>query len=359
MALFGVIRTLPASERRVLLSAVDGRLNGVAGERARLALEVLRRCEQEIGQSASKRRYEQWRERHPERGSSTYVANSFGGSWAQAMDAAGIRPAVKHATYRWHAQGPPPSNQDVLAELRRCGHELGTDFRFRDYRLWALRERKLHPERRGLLISPSTFIDRFGSFSQARQEAGLPDSPHHRGPRGRHVNYTPEVCVAVLQAAARELHGRLLTSQSYGQWRREQLDDARRRGIWRPIPDWKSIRDRFGSWVNALAAAGILSEEEAAQYYRGQGLRVPDEHVARGLCEAAAELGPQMTGHAYKTWRHKRIADPAAGWPPSMRVIQLRFGRWSTAVQVADLALMSPRPFDYAVKAIKQRANQR
>lgn len=42
MALFGVVRELPADERQVLLSAIDGRLHGVGSERARLALEVLR-----------------------------------------------------------------------------------------------------------------------------------------------------------------------------------------------------------------------------------------------------------------------------------------------------------------------------
>jgi hypothetical protein len=42
MALFGVVRELPANERRVLLSALDGRLHGVRSERAWLALEVLR-----------------------------------------------------------------------------------------------------------------------------------------------------------------------------------------------------------------------------------------------------------------------------------------------------------------------------
>lgn len=117
MALFGVVRGLPAAERRVLLSAIDGRLHRVGGERARLALEVLRRCEKETQETVSKRRYERWREKHPERmslPSSTYVANSLGGSWARAMDAAGITPAVEHSTFRWHRQGPTASDKEVL-----------------------------------------------------------------------------------------------------------------------------------------------------------------------------------------------------------------------------------------------------
>ena len=93
------------------LARSTGRLHGVAGERARLALEVLRRCELETKETVSKRRYERWRESHPERAilpSSTYVANSLGGSWARAMDAAGVTPSVEHATFRSASPGTKP-----------------------------------------------------------------------------------------------------------------------------------------------------------------------------------------------------------------------------------------------------------
>ncbi len=159
MALFGVARELPAADRRVLLSAIDGRLHGVAGERARVALEVLRLCERETQETVSKRRYERWRDAHPERESlpsSTYVANSLGGSWARAMDATGVAPSVEHATFRWHRQGPSPSDQEVLDELGRCAREVRVDFTFGEYREWALAQRASDPDRRGLLISPST-----------------------------------------------------------------------------------------------------------------------------------------------------------------------------------------------------------
>jgi hypothetical protein len=307
----------------------------------------------------SKRRYERWRENHPERKSlpsSTYVANSLGGSWARAMDAAGVAPAVEHATFRWHRQGPAPADREVLGELRRCAQERGPDFTFGEYRVWALAQRAADPGRRGLLISPSTFITRFGSFAQARLAAGLGESGRHRGPRASHAEYSREACLTVLQAAARDAHGRMLSARVYMRWRTDQLEDARRRGIWRPVPEWKIVRDRFGSWPAALAAGGIISSEKAAQYYRGQGQRVPDEHIARWLCTAASELGPEMTGLAYRFWRQKQVEDPAAGHPPSLRVIQLRFGRWSTAVSSADAALASPRPFEHILQILRARS---
>lgn len=361
MALFGVVRELPASERRVLLSAIDGRLHGVGGERARLALEVLRRCEREIGQSVSKRRYERWREAHPERKmlpSSTYVANSLGGSWARAMDTAGVTPAVEHTTLRWHRQGPAPTDEEILEELRCCARELRVDFAFGEYRAWALERRAENPSRRGLLIHPLSFIRHFGSFAQARIAAGLGESGRHRGPRGSHAEYTSEACIAFLRAAAREAHTRMLGVADYTRWRSAQLEDARRRGIWRPIPEWKIPRDRFGTWPRALAAAGLVSAEEAAEYHRGQGQRVPDEHIAKWLCAAAVALGPRMTGHAYKQWRQTQIDSPTAGYPPSQRVLQLRFGRWSTAGQSADAAINAPRPFDHIMEILRARSTE-
>jgi hypothetical protein len=245
MVLFGVVRDLPASERRVLLSAIDGRLHSVSGERARLALEVLRRCESETHKTVSKRRYERWRESHPERASlpsSTYVSNSLGGSWARAMDAAGVTPSVEHSTFRWHRQGSAPSDEEVLVELRRCAQELHVDFTFGEYRAWALEQRTEDPSRRGLLISPSTFITRFESFSQARLAAGLPEPRRYRGPRGNHREYTHEACITVLQAAARVTQIKPMTVRAYTRWRDSQLADARRQGVWRPIPEWKIVR---------------------------------------------------------------------------------------------------------------------
>ncbi len=79
--------------------------------------------------------------------------------------------------------------------------------------------------------------------------------------------------------------------------------------------------------ASVTPAVELISPEEAEQHHRGQGQRVPDEHIAKWLCAAAVALGPCMTGHAYKQWRQKQIDNPAAGYPPSQRVLQLRFGR--------------------------------
>jgi hypothetical protein len=160
-----------------------------------------------------------------------------------------------------------------------------------------------------------------------------------------------------LQAAARVTQIKPLTVRAYTRWRDSQLSDARRQGVWRPVPEWKIIRDRFDSWPKALVAAGLISAETAAQYHRGQGQRVPDEHIAKWLCAAAVALGPNMTGFAYRRWRQKQIDSQTAGYPPSQRVLQLRFGKWSAAVCSADAALTAPRPFEYVLEILRARGS--
>jgi hypothetical protein len=63
-----------------------------------------------------------------------------------------------------------------------------------------------------------------------------------------------------------------------------------------------------------------------------------------------------MTGLTYRRWRQKQLDNPSAGRPPSLRVLQLRFGRWTTAVSSADAALVSPRPFEHILEILRARS---
>ena len=245
----------------------------------------------------------------------------------------------------------------MLAELRRCAQELRVDFTFGEYRAWALQQRARDPKRRGLLVSPTTFINRFESFAQARLAAGLPESRRHRGPRGNRGEYTREACITVLQAAARATESKPLTVSAYTRWRTSRLEDARRRGVWRPVPEWKIIRDRFGSWAKALAAVGDhLGQDSQGRDSRGQGERVPDEHIAKWLCAAAAELAPNMTVFAYRRWRQAQIDNKTRGYPPSQRVLQLRFGKWSIAVSSARNGARRPQDPRVSVEILRSRS---
>ncbi|MGA7054827.1 MAG: hypothetical protein WBZ37_26870 [Mycobacterium sp.] len=54
MVLFGVVRDLPADERRALLGMIDGQLRGMCGESAHLAEQVVRQGGESQRRTASK-----------------------------------------------------------------------------------------------------------------------------------------------------------------------------------------------------------------------------------------------------------------------------------------------------------------
>jgi hypothetical protein len=359
-ALHRVISELSPGDRGLVLEAIDARLADVAPARRRVALDALRRCAAETDNEVSKRRYETWRADHPDRESlpsSTYVSNSFNGSWAQAMDAAGFRPSARHHVHRYFHLGPSPTDEELLTELRRCGEALGPTFTFEEYREWALVERKRDPSRRGLLISPQVYARRFGSLARARTLVGLPPVSSQRGPRGRRSEYTADKLIAAIRQAAREL-GRVPTTHGYEQWRTKRLEAARRRGDHILIPSWAVCHDRFFGWPRALAAAGLITGEQTSTWARGKGQLMPAQVMARTLLLANDKLAGDLSTKRFALWRAKRLQLYPASRLASTTAITRRFGSWTLArVEVEKaLALSDPAAaLEAAIIAISGR----
>lgn len=76
------------------------------------------------------------------------------------------------------------------------------------------------------------------------------------------VRYTDGQCLAALRSAAAALDGVSLRVADYQRWRSEQVE---------AVPNDQVIRWRFGSWAEALEAAGLASTRVA---YRSKGPRV-------------------------------------------------------------------------------------
>lgn len=160
--------------------------------------------------------------------------------------------------------------------------------------------------------------------------------------------------MTALQAAADEIGiTKMLSAREYMQWRGTHFEDKVGRRVLPAPPEWEIISDRFGAWPRALSAAGLISQQEAADYSRGEGEPVSDAHVARWLCVAATELGPSMTIDAYRQWREKQIDDPKAGYPPGQREVQERFGSWDAAMQIIDAALKVSDSFEHLTVALR------
>ncbi|MDP6626755.1 MAG: hypothetical protein QGG50_02550 [Methanopyri archaeon] len=135
------------------------------------------------------------------------------GSWSNALRAAGFRPRRSHYT-----------DDELLDDLHRLAGELGRVPTSED-----LRGRKGYP-------NTGTYQARFGSWSGALERAGFASV----------VRYTDDDLIDALRYVAKVL-GRLPTA-----------DDLRCRA---DLPAPATYYDHFGTWQNALLAAGLIDRK--------------------------------------------------------------------------------------------------
>lgn len=96
----------------------------------------------------------------------------------------------------------------------------------------------------------------------------------------------------------------------------------------RHLPAMTTLYRLFGSWPQALEAAGIDQNEEQ------ELSRTPDERLIDALKQASEDLEVSvLSSHAYDEWRNQQ-PDPK---PPSSSVIRKWLGPWSNAVSRAGL----------------------
>ncbi|HXB66420.1 MAG TPA: hypothetical protein VNV42_16265 [Solirubrobacteraceae bacterium] len=360
IALFGVVRDLPADERYALLGVIDHRLRRACDERVQPAEQVTRQGRESQRPTASgyrdKPRTERCRQRLLPSSSTTHAADSPGRSRSRTTRtstsaAASVRRQNNGGSLH---KRPTPSDDEILEELRRCSSDLSTEFGYDEYRIWALAQQATNPDSPALLIDVGDLIRRFGSLPRARIAAGLEQVPRRLAEKDNEGSFS--ACVSAVQAAADDIgRTRILSVSAYMQWRSMHLEDKQRGRALAPPPEWKIISDRFGTWPRALSAAGLISPQEATDYHGGEDERVSDAHIARWLCVVATELGTDMAMDAYGQWRQKQIDDPKAGYPPGQHDVQERFGSWDLAVQATDTALKTSNPFEYIMGILRAR----
>ena len=150
-------------------------------------------------------------------------------------DALGLKPTADIVGYRLRAMGPGPTDDEVIADLRRCGRELKKKrLLFRQYRDWARRQERLGKAANTPPISPNTFIARLGSFAAALRLAGLETALN--GPRTRSTENTPERLIGLLRACASEESVDRLTVERYNGWRDRVCAQAERCRQQKPLP---------------------------------------------------------------------------------------------------------------------------
>jgi len=212
--------------------------------------------------------------------SASLVMRRFG-SWTDAKEAAGIDEDLSHTTGRKREY----EDQDVLSQIRECARR--NDGKCTVELLQAESD----------LVSPSVAIDRFGSWLDAKQEAGL-DS--ERASNKRPQKYSDEDYYELLRACEQK-HGKV-TQRIFNE------DDE--------FPSAGAVRKRFGRWSTAKEEADI---EDTTRSYS-------DEELLDALQTCASRHG-RCTAATFASDSDM----------PSPETVQRRFGSWSKAKEQAGV----------------------
>jgi hypothetical protein len=341
LGLFRLLSPLTDDDKRCVLQSLEaiGPHHPVSPERLGIVTAAVERYQSETGRSLSKRSYEHWR-REAENTSSlpsaTFIANTFG-SWAKATDALGFEPHPRHLGFRLRAQGAKPTDEMVVEDLRRCAQDLGVyQLRFRQYRKWALEQERAGRALNTLLISPNTFLKRFGGFASALRQAGL--EPVDIGPRTRVTENTEARMLSAVREASKRLGGRRITLREYDALREQRWEQ----GV--AVPAGYTIRRAYGTWSKVLVAAGLAHAKEAdLGYGRGRGRKVTKRYMARCLL-AAAGGGELPSLKRYEKWRHEELVDTSRPRPCSSAVVCNRIAPWIEIRKLVAEAQSAPDP---------------
>jgi len=157
--------------------------------------------------------------------SASLVMRRFG-SWVGAKEEAGIDEDLSYLTGR----DKQYTDEQVLDHIRECA-------RRNDGRCTVAQLNEADD-----LVSPSVAVERFGSWKQAKQKAGLDDD---RTSNARPREYSDEDYLELINECYEE-HGKV-TQRLFNQ-RAKDRDDH---------PTAGAVRKRFGKWGDAVEQAGI------------------------------------------------------------------------------------------------------
>jgi hypothetical protein len=179
------------------------------------------------------------------------------------------------------------SAHDLIEELQRVADELGDSASIDDFREHGS-------------ISVTTYYDRFGSWNEAIEAAGYnPNSPQEK--------IAEEELIEELHRVADEINGKPTVAQmnNHGEY-------------------WVSTyKNRFGSWTDALKAAGYDVNRD--------GSALPREDLLTEIERLADELGTTPTHD-----------DMEAKGRYAARTYYRQFGSWNDALEAAGFKPHSP-----------------
>ena len=354
LKIYRILSRLPVEDRALVLRTVQGSPN-VVSERLKVIEQALARYAEETGDSLSKQKYEKWRKQTGDNSipSATYIVTPFG-SWSKAMDALGESPALEHAAFRLRSLGPPPTDEQMLEDVKQCAEDLNLDsLTCTAYHAWARELQQKHLTDRIFAMTSETFARRFGSFANACRMAKVSTPPRSHRPQPPKGIWTEDHVIRALREASVAIGNPNFTMAEYESWRdqrhRESIGGEETAPL---IPSYHTIRRIFDSWPMAKARAGLISEGKAIWFNLGQGKRIEAPQVADGLVRAAGRLGVPFSSMKYANWRERELEDPSSIRPSSGHTISKRYGGWTAVQTLVSHAMKQAEPSQALAEAL-------
>lgn len=327
--LFQQLRKMSAADCRFVLSALEGRLAGASGERVAVVRSAIELFCHETGETPFKKRYERWRvacegARHLP--SATFIANTWNGSWSQAMHELGLQPAPDHPARRMAKHGPVRPDEELLEHLRECAAELGRTPTSGDYETW---QRAKVADGIGAVryLSRQTYRNRFGSWPNAVAAAGLSWDGSNAA-RTRNVDWASGQPLQLLREAGEELGVQRLRCEQYRAWRERRIAQQAADGDTTAVATGESIGRHYGGWRLALSAAGLMSAAAAQNMKGGAGVSFDERDVDRAISRFAKQTSGPPTRGRYVHWREAVMRREPDSHLPSEVTLGQMVGSW-------------------------------
>ncbi len=328
-----------------MVNAMRGRVLEAAPERVVVCLNALAACEFAEGHVA-KSLYESWQGAQPDPAewpSSKYIRDTFKGSWKRAMAASGRGAILDVLVSDLTPDTTAFSPEEMIANVREYD-ELGRPLVFDDYRDWARKQMLRSGTRQPRYVrSALPIIREFGSWSALLLQADLPARADPRSAQGRgrgrstDADYERARCVELLRDYGNGLTERP-TMAKFDFWARarEQAEKAAGRHV--VVPRAHTMAGIFGSWIDAMHAGGLITDEERDARAGHRGPRRPDRELMEATAEVVRRHGIDAQTADYT--RHRAEVGPRNGVKlPSIDSVCDRFRGWDAAKRLAAAAL--------------------